>query len=87
MEYQITHMVFTIYSTHIVAIFCVFLYQSISAYRYVCVCVCVFICCQTELQRVKRMVGLSAPHEIEREFDKFESKKLQDIKVSVLNSV
>jgi len=33
------------------------------------------------------MVGLSAPHEIEREFDKFESKKLQDIKVSVLNSV
>ena len=85
MEYQITHMVFTIYSTHIVANFCVFLYQYFRVQ--ICVCVCVFICCQTELQRVKRMVGLSAPHEIEREFDKFESKKLQDIKVSVLNSV
>jgi len=33
------------------------------------------------------MVGFSAPHEIEHEFDKFESKKLQDIKVTLLSSI
>jgi len=33
------------------------------------------------------MLGPSASLEVEREFDKFESKKLHDVKVSLLNSL
>lgn len=50
--------------------------QSVCLYVRVCVSVC-----QSELQRANKTFGLTAAHEVELKFDKFESKKLQDIKV------